>query len=127
MPKDFNRADRVADSVQRSLAQMIPQEIRDPRLGMVNINTVEVTKDLSYAKVYVTYVGQEDAAACKVSTGILNGAANHLRTRLSREVSLRITPRLQFIYDESSVRSQALRQLIDRAVAADTAKHREQD
>lgn len=125
MPRDFKRADRVADAVQRSLAQLIPSEIQDPRLGMVNINAVEVTKDLAHAKVYVTFVGQDDPQACRASVEILNSAAPYLRTLLGRQLSTRITPRPHFVYDESAVRGQAIRQLIDRAIAQDSA-HRDE-
>ncbi len=55
MAREFNRTDRLADAVQRLLAQAIQFEIRDPRVGMVNINDVEVSRDLSFARVFVTF------------------------------------------------------------------------
>ncbi len=119
MPREFHRSDRVADAVQRTLALLIPAEINDPRLGMVNINTVNVTRDLAHAKVFVTFVGQEDPQACNESVAILNKSAAYLRTLLGKELSLRVVPRLGFVYDESSVRGQAIRQLIDKAIASD--------
>lgn len=121
MPKEFYRSDRVADAVQRSLAILIPQEISDPRVGMVNINAVTVTRDLAHAKVYITLIGQNDPESCKQTVSVLNSAANFLRNLVGRELTMRSSPRLQFIYDESSVRGQDIRQLIDRAVASDTA------
>lgn len=120
MAKEFYRSDRVADAVQRSLATLIPQEISDPRLGIVNINAVTVTRDLAHAKVYVTLVGQNEPAACKESVDVLNSASNFLRNLVGRDLTMRSTPKLQFIYDESSVRGQALRQLIDKAIASDS-------
>ena len=60
MPREFTRSDRVSDAIQRILAQVIPSEIRDPRIGLVNINEVTVTRDMAYAKVYVTFVGVDD-------------------------------------------------------------------
>lgn len=121
MAKEYSRSDRVADAVQRSLARLIPAEIRDPRLGMVNINSVQVARDLTLAKVYVTFVGENDPRACHESVAILNSAANFLRTLVGKELTTRSTPRLQFYYDESAVRGQVLSNLIDRAVAADRA------
>ncbi len=121
MAKEFTRSDRVADAVQRSLAQLIPAEIRDPRLGMVNINSVEVARDLTLAKVYVTFVGESNPKTCQESVAILNKTASFLRTLVGRELTVRSTPRLQFYYDESAVRGQVLSNLIDRAVAADRA------
>ncbi len=127
MAKEFSRSDRVADAVQRSLAHLIPAEIRDPRLGMVNINSVDVARDLTLAKVYVTFVGETNPKACQDSVAILNKAASFLRTLVGKELTVRSTPRLQFYYDESSVRGQILSNLIDRAVAADRANHQDLD
>ena len=121
MAKEFTRSDRVADAVQRSLAHLIPAEVRDPRLGMVNINSDEVSRDLTLAKVYVTFVGEDNPKARQESVAILNKTANFLRTLVGRELTIRSTPRLQFYYDESAVRGQVLSNLIDRAVAADKA------
>lgn len=124
MAKEYNRSDRVADAVQRSLARLIPAEIRDPRLGMVNINAVEVARDLTLAKVYVTLVGEDNPAVCRESVAILNNAAHFLRNLVGKELSVRSAPRILFYYDESAVRGQVLSNLIDRAVAADRA-HRQ--
>jgi ribosome-binding factor A len=121
MAREFKRADRVADAVQRSLAQAIPNEVRDPRLGMVNINAVVVAKDLTMAKVYFTLVGEQDTARCRQAVDILNKAASFLRGIVCKDVALRISPRLFFYYDEASIKGQALSQLIDKAVAADKA------
>lgn len=126
MAKEFHRSDRVADAIQRSLAKLIPQEIRDPRLGMVNINDVAVTRDLSYAKVYVTLVGEYDDETCEASIAVLNNAANFLRNLIAKELTTRIIPRLQFYYDKTAVRGQALSSLIDRAVASDKAAKADQ-
>ena len=121
MPREFLRADRVADAIQRYLANMIQQEIRDPRVGMVNINEVTVTRDMSYAKVYVTIVGSDEADS-RTSVDVLNKASGFLRTLLAKELNMRTVPRLHFYYDHSSVRGQVLSSLIDKAVASDRAR-----
>ncbi|WP_041521674.1 30S ribosome-binding factor RbfA [Gilvimarinus agarilyticus] len=126
MPREFTRSDRVGDAIQRYLANMIQQEIRDPRVGMVNINDVKVTRDMAYAKVYVTLVGADEEASL-ASVGVLNKAAGFLRTMLAKELNMRTVPRLQFYYDHTSVRGQELSSLIDRAVAADKAKSGDED
>jgi len=123
MPKDFNRSDRVADSIQRSLAQHIRMEVRDPRLGMVNINSVSVARDLSLAKVYVTFVGTPSDEESEASVGILNNAASYLRNLVAKDLSTRSTPKIQFFYDRTAVHGQALSSLIDKVVAQDRAKH----
>ncbi len=127
MAREFTRSDRVADAIQRLLSQLIPREVRDPRVGMVNINGVNVTRDMAYAKVYVTFVGSDEGQDNKVAVEALNKASGFLRTLLASELSMRSVPRLQFIYDETSVRGQALSSLIDRAVADDRARHRQDE
>lgn len=123
MPREFTRSDRVSDAIQRLLAKLIPQEIRDPRIGMVNINDVTVTRDMAYAKVFVTFVGSESDAEGQESAAILNKAAGFLRSFLAKELSMRTVPKLQFVYDKTSIRGQELSSLIDRAVADDRARH----
>src|SRR5690606_33266053 len=125
MPREFTRSDRVSDAIQRLLAKLIPQEIRDPRVGMVNINDVTVTRDMAYAKVYVTFVGSESEAASIEAAGVLNKASGFLRTFLAKELSMRTVPKLQFIYDKTSIRGQELSSLIDKAIARDREHHQD--
>lgn len=119
MAKEFHRADRVANAMRRELAQLIQQQLRDPRVGMVNINDIEVSRDLSTARVFVTLVGEEDRGKIDTSLATLNGAAGFLRTQLARLLALRSVPRMHFRYDETSLRGQRLSALIQRAVQSD--------
>lgn len=126
MAKDFSRTDRVADTIKRILATLIQQEVRDPRVGMVNINDVEVTRDLAFAKVFVTFIGREDDSECQVAANALNNAGGYLRSLLARQLDLRTTPKLQFFYDKTPIHGQQLSSLIDRAVAEDESRHSEE-
>ncbi|MCW8127772.1 30S ribosome-binding factor RbfA [Microbulbifer halophilus] len=126
MAREFHRADRVADAMRRELSQLIQREVRDPRVGMVNVNDVEVSRDLSSAKVFVTLVGNDDPAAIEASMDALKRAAGFLRSQLARAIQMRSIPRLQFRYDETSVRGQELSALIDKAVKEDR-KHSDDD
>lgn len=119
MAREFKRTDRLGDAVQRILAQLIQVEVRDPRVGLVNINDVVVARDLSFARVYVTFVGKDAESECLEAAAALNKASGFLRTLLAKELDVRTTPRLQFIYDKTSVRGQHLSQLIDKAVRED--------
>ena len=123
MPREFTRSDRVSDAIQRLLAKLIPQEMRDPRIGMVNVNEVTVTRDMAYAKVYVTFVGNDSDEEGAQGAKLLNGAAGFLRSLLAKELSMRSVPKLQFFYDKTAIRGQALSNLIDRALADDRARH----
>ena len=127
MPREFFRSDRVADAIQRSLASLIQKEVRDPRLGMVNINSVTVARDLSLAKVYVTVVGATGDRENEVAVDVLNKAASFLRNQISKDLTMRSTPRLQFHYDKVAIEGQALSALIDRAVAEDAAHHTDKE
>jgi ribosome-binding factor A len=126
MPRDFSRTDRIADAIKRQLALLIQHEINDPRLVMVNINDVTVTRDLAIAKIYVTFVGHDDDQQCADGAEALNKASGFLRSLLAKQLSLRTTPKLQFFYDKTPIRGQALSSLIDRALAEDQSRHEDE-
>ena len=97
MPKDFPRARRVADQIQRELPELIRQEVKDPRVGMLTITEVEVNRDMEFAKVYFTTLGGEaEHAACLQG---LQRASGFLRSQLSHRMQLRVVPKLSFVYD----------------------------
>lgn len=122
MPNDFSRSERVGDTLQRELAILIQQEIRDPRVGMVNINAVRVHHDLKTARVFVTYVDQLDQKEIQQSIQVLNKAAGFLRSKLHNKIIMRVIPRLHFEYDESVMRAAHLTDLIDSAIKSDQSK-----
>ncbi len=117
MPKEFSRQNRVADQIHHALAQLIQTELGDPRIGMVNINQVDVSRDYANARVFVTFV--DTNADTNAAIKALNHAAKHLRHCLAKSLNSRTTPRLQFVYDSTSVEGQRLSHLIDKAVKAD--------
>jgi len=123
MPREFTRKDRVSDALQRELSRLIRDEVRDPRLKMTNITGVEVSRDLSSAKVYVTFIGSNSEEAGHDATAILNGAVGFLRTRIASEMKLRVTPKIRFIYDISGKRGQDLAALIEQSIYLDE-KHK---
>jgi len=117
MPKEFSRSRRVAELVQRELADLIAREIKDPRVGMVTITGVQLSRDLSQARVFVTALNEQADPAQAVAA--LNHAAGFLRHGLGTRMDLRGTPRLRFEYDSSVQRGLELSELIDRAVRSD--------
>jgi len=125
MPKDFERTRRVGEQLQRELAIIIQQEMRDPRLGMVTISGVEVSRDMSVAKVYVTSLGEN--VDQKQTIDALQHAAGFLQHELGQRVQLRTIPKLRFSYDESIMRGATLSALIDTAIKSDRDKHHEDD
>lgn len=117
MPKDFSRAQRIAEQIQREMAELIRLELKDPRVGLVTITGVEVTQDYEHAKVFFTLLGEAQQAADSLVG--LQRAAGFLRSQLSRRMQLRIIPQLHFIYDESVERGIHLSKLIDEAITQD--------
>lgn len=111
MQNNFKRTDRVAEMMQRKLAQIIQQEIKDPRLpGFITISAVTVTRDLAHAKVYFTVFNGDPAE----TEALLNTASSYLRTALARTVTLRTVPQLHFIHDKSVEYGSRLSRLIDQ-------------
>ncbi|HQT00955.1 MAG: ribosome-binding factor A [Hydrogenophilales bacterium 16-64-46] len=124
MPKDFPRARRIADQIQRELPELIRQEVKDPRVGMLTITEVDVNRDMEFAKVYFTTLGGEtEHAACLQG---LQRASGFLRSQLSHRMQLRVVPKLTFVYDRSVEHGMALTQLIETAIAED-ARHPQED
>jgi len=124
--REFKRTDRVADQLQKELAVLIQREVKDPRLGMVTVSGVEVSRDLGYADVHVTLLGEQSPERIKENLAVLKRAAGFLRSQIGRRIKLRHVPELRFHYDESVVRGQRLSSLIDEAVASDQAQHDEE-
>ncbi len=114
MPRDHSRTLRIAEQIQRELAELIRLELKDPRVGMVTLTDVEVTADYAHAKVFFTTLGTDDQIAA--ATAGLNHAAGFLRHELGQRIKLRGIPQLHFIYDESVERGVRLSRLIDEAV-----------
>ena len=105
MPKDYPRALRVADQIQRELSDLIRNELKDPRIGMITLTGVEVSHDY------------RNASDKFLTANGLEHSAGFLRSHLSHRLKLRVIPQLHFIYDESVERGVRLAHLIDEAVA----------
>ncbi|NNG13467.1 MAG: 30S ribosome-binding factor RbfA [Halobacteria archaeon] len=120
MPREFPRTRRVGEQIQRELAGLVHEEIKDPRLGMVSISAVTVSRDLAHAKVYVSVLGDE--AAVTASLRVLNNAAGFLRRRLGQQMRIRAVPRLRFYFDQSIEEGARMDALIDAALSGSASK-----
>lgn len=109
---------RLADQIQREIATLI-RDLKDPRLGMVTISAVKVSKDMGYAEVYVTVLGKELDVDYAPSLAVLNNAANFLRGALGKSLQIRMIPRLRFHYDSVIVNANRMAELINYAVSED--------
>ena len=115
MPKSPARSLRVADQIQRELAEIIRTELKDPRVAMITLTGVEVTADYAHAKVFYTLMG---GAEKRAETGVgLKQAGVFLRSQLARRIKLHSIPQLHFVYDASVERGSELSRLLDEPVA----------
>lgn len=112
MPHGFDRRLRVADHLKSELANLLLSHSYDPRFSFVSIASIEVSKDYSLAKVFVTIL--DDNQVAEVMTA-LNKAAGFFRRELAHRVNLRTTPKLHFIYDETLKRGQKISDLLSKS------------
>jgi len=137
VPREFSRGRRVADHIQKELAVLIQQEVKDPRLGLVTINEVKVSRDLGFAEVYFTSFSSdtfrandsldeddnEDAEREERNSlspaEVLENAAGFLRSRLAKSLSTRTTPKLRFHYDHTIEQGAKMTQAIKKAIEGD--------
>ena len=118
MANDCSRTSRVSQQVQKELARILQQEVKDPRIAMVTISGVDITRDLAYAKVFVTFFN-DNADEIKASLEVLTEAEGYIRSLLGKRLRARIMPHLRFVYDSSMAEGVRMSALVDKAVASD--------
>ena len=109
-----NRGFRVADQIQRDLTELIARELKDPRVGMVTIQAVEVTPDYAHAKVFFSLLKGDPAE----STEGLNQAAGFLRAGLFKRLHIHTVPTLHFLFDRTTEKAADMHALLAQAVAS---------
>jgi ribosome-binding factor A len=107
---------RVADQIQRDVAEIIWSEIKDPRVGMITLTEVQLTPDYAHAKIYFTSL-KDDPVSIKSTLDGLNKAAGFLRAQLGLRLHIHTLPQLHFVHDTSTMRGIAMSKLIDEANA----------
>ena len=127
MAREFKRSDRVAQELQKEIAIILQREVKDPRIGMVTVSDVEVSSDLAYAKVFVTFLFYHDETAIAQGMKGLEKAATYIRSLVGKEMRLRIVPEIRFIYDQSLVEGMRMSNLVTNVVREDEKKHVEED
>ena len=113
MKKGQGSPQRLGDLIQREVSDMIRQEVRDPRVGMITITSVDVSPDMAHAKIFFTVLEKEKL---KETLAGLNRSAGFLRSQLAKRLKMYTTPELRFVYDESVERGDHLSRLIDSAL-----------
>jgi ribosome-binding factor A len=117
MPREFSRHQRLGHQVQRTLAELLQFEVKDPRVQNVSLTSVDLSKDLSVARVYFSLL-DPDADPAEAQEG-LERAAGFLRSKLGKAIKARHVPELRFAHDDSAAEAVRLTALIDSAVSAD--------
>ncbi len=127
MAREFSRADRVAQELQKEIAIILQREVKDPRIGMVTVPDVEISRDLAYAKVFVTFLFDSDESAVERGLEGLNKASGYIRTLVGKAMRLRIVPELRFVYDQSLVEGMRMSNLVTNVIRQDQERHVEEE
>jgi ribosome-binding factor A len=109
--REFTRSDRLASQVQKEMADLIRVHIRDPKLGMVTVSDVEVTRDLAIAKVYLTFLGgqlNDTDATTRVAS-----YAQVLRRELGKRIRIRTVPEVRFVFDDTLARGMRIDAILE--------------
>ena len=125
MSREFKRSDRVSQELKKEVAVILQREVKDPRIGMVTVSDVEVSRDLEYAKIFVTFLFDNDQEAINQGMKGLEKASPYIRSLVGKAMRLRIVPELRFIYDESLVEGMRMSNLVSNVIREDEAKHKE--
>ncbi|PCI08886.1 MAG: ribosome-binding factor A [Gammaproteobacteria bacterium] len=123
MPREFSRSERMAEQLRRELAEIVRDEIKDPRLGFVSFTEIRMSRDLSHAVVYSSVLNndsQDEAIA------ILNRAVGFIRKEIARRIHARIVPTLKFVVDDSVLRGVAMDELISEARKSDKKNNKDE-
>ncbi|MBA0168301.1 30S ribosome-binding factor RbfA [Pectobacterium colocasium] len=122
MAKEFSRTQRVAQEMQKEIAIIIQREVKDPRIGMATVSGVEVSRDLAYAKVFVTFLNDNEPEQVKTAIKALQDASGFIRTLVGKAMRLRVVPALTFSYDNSLVEGMRMSNLVTNVVRNDTER-----
>ena len=124
MAREFSRARRVGQELQKEIAMILQREIKDDRLKLVTVSGVELSKDLSYAKVFVTFL-ENDPEKIVQGMKVLKDASGFIRTLVGKAMRLRVTPELRFSYDQSLVEGVRISTLVSSTIAEDKRRLQE--
>ena len=113
MKRGQGRPQRLGDLIQREVSDLIRLEVRDPRVGMITITSVDVSPDITHAKIFFTLLEKEKLPETLEG---LSRSAGFLRAQLAKRIKMYTTPELRFVYDESVERGDRLSRLIDSAL-----------
>ncbi|WP_298719242.1 30S ribosome-binding factor RbfA [uncultured Oceanisphaera sp.] len=121
MAREFSRARRVGQELQKEIAMILQREIKDDRLKLVTVSGVELSRDLNYAKVFVTFL-ENDPEKIEQGMKVLKDASGFIRSLVGKAMRLRVTPELRFAYDQSLVEGMRISTLVSSTIAEDNRR-----
>lgn len=124
MAKTFNRSKRVAQGLQKEIAIILQREVKDPRLGMVTVSDVNISRDLAYAKVYVTFLNDNGIEEIEKKMQVLNDMSGFVRSLVGKVMCLRIVPEIIFLYDSSLIEGMRMSHLVSNVIHKDKQRQR---
>ena len=122
MAREFSRTQRVSQEMQKEIAIILQREVKDPRVGMATVSGVEVSRDLAYAKVFVTFLNDNQPEQIKIGIKALQDASGYIRLLLGKAMRLRVVPELTFAYDNSLVEGMRMSNLVTNVLRNDAEK-----
>ncbi|MGL5757376.1 30S ribosome-binding factor RbfA [Plesiomonas sp.] len=124
MAKEFGRSKRVAQELQKEVAIILQREVKNPQIGMVTVSSVEVSRDLAYAKVFVTFLFDDSEA---IASGLksLRDSTGYIRTLVGKAMRLRIVPELRFEYDQSLTEGMRMSNLVSSVIKEDNRRRQD--
>ena len=120
MPREFSRSQRMAEQIRRELAEIVRDELKDPRMGLCSFTAVKLSRDLSHAVVFCSVM---DDSHREETIDTLNRAPGFIRSQIASRIRARSVPLLKFIHDESVERGAAMDELIEKAILSDRQHH----
>ena len=123
MGREFERTQRVSHFLHEELARLLQSTVRDPRVQAVNLTGVEVSRDLSHAKVFFTLMNDASAEERAEVTAVLSKVSGFLRSELAKASTMRTVPRISFRFDESVGRGRDMETLLREVRRADERLH----
>lgn len=125
MAKNFTRSDRVSHELQKEIALILQREFTDPTVGMITVSDVSISRDLAYAKVFVTFLNDQDPKVIQQGLLKLEDAKGYIRSLIGKAMRLRIIPELKFCYDESLTQGMKMSTLVTQVIHEDDKKRQE--
>ncbi|MBU2427039.1 MAG: 30S ribosome-binding factor RbfA [Gammaproteobacteria bacterium] len=122
MAKEFSRVDRLSQQMQQEIAVILQREIKDPRLHtMITVSDVEVSRDLSHGRIYVTFLGMAPEKV-QENLNILNDASGYIRSLIAKRIQARIVPTIRFYFDKSLDEGIRMANLVETVRKSDEKK-----